>query len=72
MGQILKSADGPFAQLGLLKNMHIQGLGFDFYETYEAFLNQLDAHQLRLLANRYLKQEDLCEIVVGKLPVKSA
>ena len=65
MGQILKSADGPFAQVSLLKNLHMHGLGFEFYKEYEMMLDQLDSHRLQYLANKYLKKEDLCEIVVG-------
>ena len=65
MGQILKSADGPFAQASLLKNMHIQGVGFEFYDSYQKMLDSLDAVQLQELANKYLKEEDLCEVVVG-------
>ena len=65
MGQILKSADGPFAQASLLKNMHIQGVGFEFYDSYQTILNNLDAKALQNLAIKYLKEEDLCEIVVG-------
>ncbi len=69
MGQVLKSADGPFAQVSLLKNMHIQGVGFEFYESYQNLLSQLDANVLNDLANKYLKEEDLCEIVVGNTSV---
>ena len=65
MGQILNSADGPFAQASLLKNMHIQGVGFEFYESYKTILDNIDAEVLKDLANKYLKEEDLCEIVVG-------
>ena len=65
MGQILNSADGPFAQASLLKNMHVQGVGFEFYESYKTILDNIDAEVLKDLANKYLKEEDLCEIVVG-------
>jgi predicted Zn-dependent peptidase len=65
MGQILKSADGPFAQVSLLKNMHIQGMDYAFYDDYQNFLDHLDAENLRALAHQYLKEDDLCEIVVG-------
>ena len=65
MGQILKSADGPFAQASLLKNMHVQGVGFEFYDTYQALLDNLNAEELQTLAQTYLKEEDLCEVVVG-------
>jgi len=65
IGQILNSADGPFAQASLLKNMHVQGVGFEFYESYKTILDNIDAEALKDLANKYLKEEDLCEIVVG-------
>ena len=67
MGQILKSADGPFAQVGLLKNMHLQGVGFEFYQSYQTMLNQINGLALKDLANKYLKEEDLCEVVVGTI-----
>ena len=65
MGQILNSADGPFAQASLLKNMHVQGVGFEFYESYQKILDNIDARALKDLANKYLKEEYLCEIIVG-------
>jgi len=65
IGQILNSADGPFAQASLLKNMHVQGVGFEFYESYKTILDNIDAEALKDLANKYLKEEYLCEIVVG-------
>ena len=65
MGQILKSADGPFAQASLLKNMHVQGVGFEFYDTYQTMLDNLNAEELQTLAQTYLKEEHLCEVVVG-------
>lgn len=67
MGQILTSADGPFAQATLLKNMHIHHIGFEFYDSYQKMLNSLDAVSLRNLAVKYLKEEDLCEVVVGNI-----
>lgn len=69
MGQILKSADGPFAQASLLKNMHVQGVGFEFYDSYQDMLDNLDAQELQNLANKYLKEKDLCEVVVGNTSV---
>ena len=67
MGQILKSADGPFSQSSLLKNMHIQSSGFEFYSAYQYMLDHLDAEYLKSLANTYLKENDLCEVVVGNI-----
>ena len=65
IGQILNSADGPFAQASLLKNMNVQGVGFEFYESYKTILDNIDAEALKDLAIKYLKEEYLCEIVVG-------
>ena len=67
MGQILTSADGPFEQASLLKNMHVHRISFEFYVTYQSMLNNLDSESLRDLANKYLKEEDLCEVVVGNV-----
>ena len=67
MGQILSSADGPFAQSSLLKNLHVYKLDFEFYTTYQTMLNNLDSNSLKDLANKYLKEEDLCEVVVGNI-----
>lgn len=65
MGQILKSADGPFAQATVLKNMHIQKVGFEFYERYQLMLDNLNANELQKMAKKYLSEEMLCEVVVG-------
>ncbi len=67
LGHILKSADGPFAQASLLKNMHIQGTDFSYFSDHRQFLDQLNSNRLKLLANTYLKDEDLCEIIVGDI-----
>ena len=45
--------------------MHVQGVGFEFYESYKTILDNIDAEALKDLANKYLKEEYLCEIVVG-------
>ena len=67
MGQILSSADGPFAQSTSLKNLHIYNLDFEFYTTYQNMLNKLNSNSLKDLANKYLKEKDLCEVVVGNI-----
>lgn len=67
LGHILKSADGAFAQASLLKNMHIQGTDFSYFSSYRQFLDKLNSNSLLVLANTYLKDEDLCEIIVGDI-----
>ena len=65
MGQILAASDGSFAQAKLLKNLHTNALDFDFYKSYQIVLNELNPQALMDMANKYLKEEDLCEVVVG-------
>jgi predicted Zn-dependent peptidase len=65
MGQILAASDGSFAQAKLLKNLHTNALDFDFYKSYQIVLNELNPQSLMDMANKYLKEEDLCEVVVG-------
>lgn len=65
MGQILAASDGSFAQAKLLKNLHTNALDFDFYKSYQIVLNELNPQDLMDMANKYLKEEDLCEVVVG-------
>ena len=65
MGQILAASDGSFAQAKLLRNLHTNALDFDFYKSYQIVLNELNPQSLMDMANKYLKEEDLCEVVVG-------
>ena len=66
LGKILKMADGPFAQANLYKNLRIHRFDFAYYEDYIEVIRNIDAEKLQQLANQYLKEEDLIEVVVGK------
>ena len=66
LGQVLRSCDGPFNMASLFENVHFFGLDFDYYNNYIEKVKNIDAEELKKLAENYLKKEDLIEVVVGK------
>lgn len=66
LGQILRSSDGPFNMASLFENVHYFGLDFDYYNNYIEKVKDIDAEELKKLAEKYFKKEDLIEVVVGK------
>jgi predicted Zn-dependent peptidase len=65
IGVFLRSTDGPFAIGDRLKGIVGYGLGYEYYERYVETIRTITPEQLRDLANKYLKKEDLIELVVG-------
>lgn len=65
IGVFLRSTDGPFAIGDRLKGILGYGLGYEYYERYVQTIRTITPEQLRDLANKYLKKEDLIELVVG-------
>ncbi|MDQ3111955.1 MAG: insulinase family protein [Bacteroidota bacterium] len=65
IGVFLRSTDGPFAIGDRLKGIVGYGLGYEYYERYVQTIRTITPEQLLDLANKYLKQEDLIELVVG-------
>lgn len=66
LGQFLRSIDGPFALADKFKNIWEFGLDYNYYTNYFNAIKSVSPEELRNLANLYLKQEDLTELVVGK------
>lgn len=65
MGQLLKSADGPYAMLDLFANVETFGLDLSFYDHYIAQIKAVDAIKLQELARQYLNWEDMLLISAG-------
>ncbi len=65
IGVFLRSTDGPFAIGDRLKGILGYGLGYEYYERYVQTIRTITPEQLRDLANKYLKKEDLIELVAG-------
>ena len=66
MGVFLKNVDGPFALSDRLKSLLEYDFGYEFFDQYIETIKTITAFQIKELANKYLKEEDLLELVVGK------
>lgn len=66
-GTFLRNFDGPFALAERFRSARDFGLGFEFYKNSLQEIGTIDAHQLIETANKYLQQEDLQQLVVGKI-----
>jgi len=66
LGQLLRSVEGPLALADKFRGIWEFGLGYDYYDRYFEAVKSVKPHELRDLANKYLKKADLTELVVGK------
>jgi len=66
LGSLLKSFEGPFERMERFKNLHLYGVGNDYYQQYTAAIRAVSPHKLQELAKTWLQEDDLLELVVGK------
>lgn len=66
LGAFLRSTDGPFAQGDRFMGVHNYGLGYDFYDQFIETVKTIPASRLQELAQQYLREEDMRQLVVGK------
>jgi zinc protease len=67
LGTFLRSADGPFALADKFKGLYDYNLDYSYYKKYVQTIKAITPAELQALANKYLRQEDLFELVVGKM-----
>lgn len=65
-GNLMKSVDGPFALAQRFKGVFRYDLGYDYYHGLLNEIKTITAEELRELASKYFKEEDLVELVVGQ------
>jgi len=65
LGVFLRSVDGPFALAEKLKGLLEYGLDYSYYDRFINRVKNITSEELKLLANKYLQEEDLSELVVG-------
>lgn len=66
LGQFLRSVDGPYALADKFKAVWEFGLDYDYFDKYFAAVKSVTPEELKALANKYLQEKDLIELVVGK------
>jgi len=66
LGQFLRSVDGPYSLGDKFKAIWEFGLGYDYFEKYFEAVKTITPEEIKALANTYLQEKDLIELVVGK------
>ena len=65
LGQLLKSADGPYAMTDLFLSAELQDKGLDFYNDALAAIHAITPERIQELARQYLKWEDMTIVAAG-------
>lgn len=65
MGQLLKSADGPYAMTDLFLSAILNGKDLSFYNEAIASIQNITAERIQELAKKYLNWEDLSVVSAG-------
>jgi zinc protease len=66
LGQFLRTVDGPYSLADKFKAIWEFDLGYDYFENYFKAVKTITPEEIKALANTYLKEKDLIELVVGK------
>ncbi|WP_045114571.1 M16 family metallopeptidase [Microscilla marina] len=64
-GTLTSTINSPFALADVFKGLHFHGLDYSFYDNYFEVLKNITPEDLMELANKYLRTEEMYEIVVG-------
>lgn len=65
LGQLLKSADGPYAMMDLYLSAEMQGKDLEFYNEAMAAVRNITPERIQELAKKYLKWDDLTIVTAG-------
>lgn len=65
LGQLLKSADGPYAMTDLYVHLQSFGLEVDYYNRYIHEINEITSEKLQDCAKKYLNWDDLTIVTAG-------
>ncbi len=65
LGTFLRSADGPFSLADKFKNIYDYGLDYTYYQRYVQVVKNITSIDLQALANKYLQEGQMTELVVG-------
>jgi zinc protease len=66
LGSLLGSLENVFSHADKFKNLYFSGMDYDYYERYIQTVKSITAHELQVLANKYLKFDEFYKVIVGK------
>ena len=59
LGQILKSADGPYAMMDLFLSVDAYKMDLNFYNRYIKRIHEISPEEIQIVANKHLKWESM-------------
>ena len=65
-GTFLRTLNGPFALGEVIKSLYEHGLPEDFYQQYLNQIHNVSPEDIKGIANQYLQEDQMIELVVGK------
>lgn len=65
LGQLLKSADGPYSMADLYMSVEPYGLDLDFYNTSIESINSITPQRIQELAKKYLNWNEMTVVSAG-------
>lgn len=65
LGQLLKSADGPYGMMDLFLSANNQGMDLEHYNSLIKSIEMITPERIQELSQRYLKWDDLSIILAG-------
>lgn len=65
LGQMLKSADGPYAMMDLFLSVDAYSLDMDFYNQYIERIHQIDINQIKLISQKHLQWDTMSVVTAG-------
>ncbi|MFZ9028537.1 MAG: M16 family metallopeptidase [Crocinitomicaceae bacterium] len=65
LGQLLKSADGPYAMMDLYLSADMQGKDLEYYNDAMAAVRKINPERIQQLARLYLNWDDLTVVTAG-------
>lgn len=65
LGQLLKSADGPYSMMDLYLEVDDFGLSLDYYNQLIQSINHITPERIKELANKYLDWDNFTIVTVG-------
>ena len=65
LGQLLKSADGPYAMMDLFLSAEMYGKELEFYNQAITAIQNITAKRIQDLAKQYLNWDDMSVVIAG-------